>query len=200
MILAAIILYISTSCKKKEAFEPIDFQKVPVQIVKDVSVLQTNNGEISMRMMAPLMEKYSYMVDSVATNYDYYSNGFYVYAYTEDGELETRITANAAKHVTTTGSESWSAFGNVVVINYINRERMESDTIYWDKANKMIHTDCYVKLSSPSGLMQGFGMQSDERARNATILNPFDSYSVQQDSTKIYIDSINFIGPLMQRF
>lgn len=55
-----------------------------------------------MRMMAPLMEKYSYMVDSVATNYDYYSNGFYVYAYTEDGELETRITANAAKHVTTT--------------------------------------------------------------------------------------------------
>jgi hypothetical protein len=48
--------------------------------------------------------------------------------------------------------------------------------------------------------MQGYGMESDELARNAIILKPFDSYSViQQDSTEVlYIDTVNFVGPLLK--
>jgi hypothetical protein len=47
--------------------------------------------------------------------------------------------------------------------------------------------------------MQGIGMESDEMARNAVILNPFDSYAVVvKDSLEMpYIDSVNFIGPLL---
>ena len=44
--------------------------------------------------------------------------------------------------------------------------------------------------------MQGYGMESDQRARNSVILRPFDSYGVVvQDSTEVRIDSANFIGP-----
>jgi hypothetical protein len=46
--------------------------------------------------------------------------------------------------------------------------------------------------------MQGYGMESDEMARNAVIDNPFNSYAiVSRDSTETgYIDTANFIGPL----
>ena len=49
--------------------------------------------------------------------------------------------------------------------------------------------------------MQGVGMESDEMARNAVLLNPFDGYAViNNDSTKVsYVDSANFIGPLVRR-
>ena len=74
---------------------------------------------------------------------------------------------------------------------------METDTIYWDRKSEEIYTDCYVKLFSDQGLMQGYGMRSDDRARNAILLKPFDSYGYsQEDSTKVAIDSVNFIGPL----
>jgi hypothetical protein len=48
--------------------------------------------------------------------------------------------------------------------------------------------------------MQGYGMESDQRARNNIIFNPFNSYGiVVEDSTRVVIDSINFIGPLPKK-
>jgi hypothetical protein len=47
--------------------------------------------------------------------------------------------------------------------------------------------------------MQGYGMESDQRARDHTIFNPFNSYGiVVQDTTEVVIDTVNFIGPLLK--
>ena len=184
----------SFSCKEPESPE-FDFEKTPVQVVHDMQILQTDKGEAEMRMHAPLMERYSFFKDSVQQSYELYSEGFFVDAYTPNGELETTITAEQAKHVTTVDRESWSAFGNVVIINHIKGEKMETDTLYWNKAEHQIYTDCYVRLTSDSGLLQGFGMTSDERARNSVILRPFDWYTVERDSTYRYVDTVNVMGP-----
>ena len=72
--------------------------------------------------------------------------------------------------------------------------------LYWDQANKEIYTDCYVRMFSNDGFLQGFGMRSDEMARNARIFKAFNSdLVVVQDSTKVIIDSVNFIGPLLKK-
>ena len=55
-------------------------------------------------------------------------------------------------------------------------------------------------MYSPDGLIQGYGMRSDERARNAIVLNPFNNFGiVVKDSTEVIIDSVNFIGPLLEK-
>jgi len=187
-------LFLLPACREQET-AAIDFEQTPVQVVHDMYILQSEKGEAMMRMRAPVMEKYDYMKDSVQQTYELYPDGFYVDAYTENGELETTITANAAKHVVTAEKESWSAFGDVVVTNHIKGERMETDTLYWNKAEKQIYTDCYVRMTSDSGLMQGFGMTSDDRARNSVILRPFDWYAVERDSTYQYLDTVNQMGP-----
>ena len=190
--MAAIVL---TSCKDEIA-EEFDFEKTPVQVVFDMNVQQSDNGLTSMRMTAPTMQRFEYYKDSTNQSYEYYPDGFRVDAYTPDGELETTIVSNQAKHITTRGSESWSAFGDVIVTNHIKGERMESDTIYWNREEHTIYTDCYVKLTSPSGLLQGYGMTSDERANNSTILHPFDAYGLIRDSTSaVYVDTLNLLGP-----
>ena len=140
------------------------------------------------------MEVYDH--DSIS--FDLFPEGLSVYGYAENGSLETTIRSRKARHDTwkKEGREKWSVFGNVVVRNIIKQETMETDTLYWDQKNKEIWTDCYIKMYSPSGFMQGFGMRSDEMARNAIIQRPFNSYSVvEQDSTRVILDSVNFIGP-----
>lgn len=189
----AILLSLPSCDKETESF--IDFEQTPVQVIHDMNVLQTENGETSMRMHAPLMQKFEYVKDSLQQSYEYYPEGFFVDAYTENGELETSIVSQQAKHITTKDRESWSAFGNVVIINHLKGEKIETDTLYWNRAEKKIYTDCYVRLSSDSGLMQGYGMTSDERARNSVILRPFDSYAIERDSTYAYNDTVNFVGP-----
>lgn len=197
---AAIMLY--TSCKSEEESEPIDMEQTPIQVVHDMKFLQSDKGSSVMRMNAPTMQHFAFTKDSINQSYDFYPDGFHVRLYNMDGALETEVNSEKAKHVLTQGQEQWSAFGNVVIINHIKQQKVESDTVYWDQSNHMIRTDCYVRISSPQGVMQGYGLESDEKVTNATILKPFDSYSVFRDSTDtdFYVDSVNFVGPPVKPF
>ncbi len=199
MIATAIaVAFIVYSCKGKlDTTGKLDLEAVPVQTVDDMFIVQTENGRLQMRMEAELMERYE--ADTVS--YELFPTGIAVFGYNEDNLLETEITSDNARHLKyKDGRESWEAFGNVVVQNIIKQEVMETDTLYWDRKNEEIYTDCYVKLHSPQGFMQGYGMRSDQRARNSIILNPFDNFAfIVQDSTEVLIDSVNFIGPLLKK-
>lgn len=168
-----------------------------MQTVRNMFVVHTENGGLQMRMEADLMERY----ERDTMSFECFPEGFAVYAYTDEGLLETHIVSDNAKHLKyKDGRESWEAFGNVVIKNLIKQEVMETDTLYWDQKNEKIYTHCYVKLYSPDGLMQGYGMESDQRARNSIIFNPFNSYGfIVQDSTKVVVDSINFVGPMQKK-
>ena len=162
-------------------------------------LINSDMGRLKMRVESPRMEVYEY--DTLS--YNYFPKGINVFGYNEeDGLLETTIVADEARHdkFTNSGEELWSAYGNVVVINILKREKIETDTLYWDASKKEIWTDCYVRLSSDDGVMQGYGMRSDEMARNSILLNPFDNeFFVNGDSLKVVIDSVNFIGPLLKK-
>ena len=192
----ALVVY---SCKSKlDVADKLDLSLTPLQRVDSMYIVQTDKGKLIMRAFAPIMERYE--TDSLS--YELFPEGVEVYAYTDDNVLESTITANEARHDTGKGSNSeiWKAYGNVVVKNLVKQETMESDTIYWDRAKQEIYTDCYIRMYSPSGFMQGYGMRSDERARNSVILRPFNSFGVVvQDTTQVIIDSVNFIGPLQPR-
>ena len=199
MATAAAVAFVVFSCKGKlgEA-EAIDLSETPVQTVRDMFIVQTENSGLQMRAEAPLMEKYE---KGDTLSYELFPEGFNVFGYTEEGLLETRITSDNARHLKyKDGRETWEAFGNVVVQNLIKQETMETDTLYWDQKEEKIYTHRYVKMYSPQGFMQGYGMESDQRARDSRLFNPFNSYGiVAQDTTEVVIDSVNFIGPLLKK-
>lgn len=197
MASALALALVVFSCKSNlSEAEHLDLDAIPLQQVEDMFFVQTENGRLQMRVEAPVMQVF----EKDTLSYDLFPEGLSVYAYAEDGSLETTIQSDEARHdkVVKTGAEKWSAYGNVVIRNVLKQETMETDTIYWDQKAKEIWTDCYIKMYSPSGFMQGYGMRSDEMARNAIIMLPFDSYSfVEQDTTRVQIDTANFIGPFM---
>lgn len=196
---ASAVAFIVFSCKGKlSEAERLNLAETPVQTVDSMFVVQTRNGGIQMRVEADVMERY----ENDTCSYELFPKGLHVFAYTDGDMLETVLHSNNAKHFKSKKSteEYWSAFGNVVVQNVINQQTLETDTLYWDQANKEIYTDCYVRMFSNDGFLQGFGMRSDEMARNARIFKAFNSdLVVVQDSTKVIIDSVNFIGPLLKK-
>lgn len=190
---ATAVAFVVFSCKDDlgEA-KQLNLEEAPSQSVDDMFIVQTKNGKIQMRAEAPLMERY----ERDTLSFELFPNGFFVYGYTDEEKLETEIIANSAIHLTyKDGRESWEAYGNVIVKNLIKKEVMETDTLYWDQKNEKIYTHCYVKMYSPDGFMQGYGMESDQRARNSVIFNPFYSYGIVDNSEKVLIDSVNFVGP-----
>ena len=195
-MLASIVV----SCKStlNEA-ESLDLSQTPVQTINDMFAVRTVNGVVNMRMEAPVMLHF----EPDTNSFDTFPQGLSVYAYTEEGLLETVMVSNDARHVISKKNkkdELWEAFGNVVIHNVIKLETMETDTIYWDQGKEEIYTDCYVKMYSDDGFMQGYGMRSDDRARNAILNRPFNAYVVtNKDTTKVVLDSVNFIGPFKKK-
>lgn len=177
----------------------MDLSKTPVQTVEDMFFVQTENGRLKIRVEAPVMEHY----DKDTISLDFFPSGLKVFGYTQEGLLETTIRSDKARHEQwkkKKDQELWLATGNVVVTNVVKQEVMETDTLYWDQGKHEIYTDCYIKMRSPSGMMQGYGMRSDEMARNSVIMNPFDSWGyVVQDTTEVIIDTANFIGPVLKK-
>ncbi len=199
VVIALAVTTFVISCKGEDQTDPVDLSKVPVQSVEGMNAVQTKDGILQMRMEAKLLQRFKNEEES----YELFPEGFDVYAYNGDGLLETQIKSDIAKH-TVTGEgknkvEKWEAFGNVVISNFIKGERLETDTLYWDREQARIYTHCFVRMYTPQGFMQGYGLDSDERARNANILRPFDSYGIiRSDSSRIYMDTVNFIGPQMK--
>jgi LPS export ABC transporter protein LptC len=194
---ALAVAFVVISCKEKlDVAQALDLDNTPMQIVDDMFIVHTENGILQMRVEAPLMERYK--KDTV--EYELFPKGLAVYAYTDEGLFETQILSDNAKHQKfSDGRETWAAFGNVVVKNLIEQQTMETDTLYWNQQDEKLYTDCYVKMYSPDGFMQGYGMESDQKASTAYILKPFNNYAVIiQDSTQVVIDSANFIGPLQK--
>ena len=196
---ALAVAFVAFSCKSNlSEAEKLDLSQTPLQTVEDMFFIQSENGKLKMRVESPLMEVY----ERDTLSYDLFPKGLSVFGYTEDGALETTITSREARHdkFPDRNEEKWSAFGHVVIRNIIKQETMETDTIYWDRDKHEIWTDCYIKMYSPSGSMQGYGMRSDEMARNAILLKPFDNeFIIEQDSTVVMVDSVNFIGPMLKK-
>ncbi|MBQ0044201.1 MAG: LPS export ABC transporter periplasmic protein LptC [Bacteroidales bacterium] len=196
---ASAVAFVVYSCNDNTTVEDgAEAELKPIQTVDNMFVVQTLNGDLQLRMEADRMERYQ----NDSTSWELFPDGFAAYMYqVETGKLETTIFADQAKHVKPkSGDEIWQAFGNVRVRNEINDETMETDTLYWDREKETIFTDCYVKMYSNDGFMQGYGMISDQRADNTIIRKPFDSYGVVvQDSTAVIIDTANFIGPLLKK-
>ena len=195
-LVVAIIVF---SCRDKlgEA-QKLDLELTPVQTVDSMFAIQSTNGVVQMRMEAPRMERY----DTDSTTYESFPDGLSVYAYTSEGLLETTIFSDNAMHIKykSRDDETWEAFGNVVIQNVIRQQTMETDTLYWDRANHEIYTDCYVRMYSSDGFSQGFGMRSDERANNAILHRPFNNFMVVvRDTTRVVVDSVNFIGPFPKK-
>lgn len=193
-----VLANIFFSCKSKlSEAAALDLGKTPLQVLDSMFFLQTTNGIVQMRVEAPVMERYD--TDTLA--YELFPKGMNVYSYTPEGELQSEIHSASARHEKSKrrAEELWMAFGNVVMRNVLKQETMETDTIYWDREKGEIYTDCYVRMYSPSGFMQGFGMRTDEKVTSSIILRPFNSYGVVvRDSLARTVDEANFIGPVLQ--
>jgi len=195
---ALAVAFVVYSCKGKlNVDDKLDRTAKPIQTVDNMFVVQTENGILKMRVEADKMERYH----EDTLSYELFPDGFAVFMYEADGKLETTIFSDQARHLKyNNGSEIWQAFGNVRVRNEIKNETMETDTLYWDREKETIYTDCYVKMYSKDGFMQGYGMISEQRVNNTIIKKPFDTYAyIVQDSTEVVIDTANFIGPLKKK-
>jgi LPS export ABC transporter protein LptC len=92
--------------------------------------------------------------------------GVHLDFYDELGRHSSVLTSQTGKVDEKTNN--LEAIGNVVVVSD-SGVVVETDRLFWNNTTQRIHSDAFVKITSPKEKLQGHGFESDQNLRNYKI-------------------------------
>ena len=152
-----------------------------IDVGKDVAIYISNDGKISAKLTAPLMNKY--LLDSgkmiefpASLKVDFYKDSLVI---------ESKLTANYAKYIE---SENQVFLRDQVVVYNILGDTLWSEEMIWDQNTNSFHTDkdVIVKQHNPIAKIYGKGFQANQNLTDIHIFKPqSNSFAIINDSSGI---------------
>jgi len=141
---------------------------IPVMYARDVKISESESGRLKYTLTAPLLNQYDEQGGSVLK----FPEGFRVVFYDSlnPSAIRTEITADYG--VNNEGRRIMEASRNVVIINYLKDEKLNTEYLVWDQNTKKVSSDKMVTITTKDKILYGEGMVSDETFYNWTIKKP----------------------------
>jgi LPS export ABC transporter protein LptC len=128
-----------------------------VETIQDINVAQSENGKLSLVLTGPLMERYE-----GDDPYIEFPEGVHVIFYDTLRRIKSELSANYG--ISFEKRNIMEARGNVVVINHLKNEQLDTEHLIWDRNKKIIYSEVFVKVTTPDKIIFGEnGLTSDEQ-------------------------------------
>jgi len=165
-ISALVVIALSViSCEKKNIkYEKIDILTLPSQTARDFITTYTDSGKMELVFSAPLMERYEKTEDP----YSEFKSGIKVEFH--DGNIQPVASVTSRYAIYHENKKLWELQDSVVAINE-NKEKLETELLFWDQKKNIIYTDRFVKITTEDQIIQGYGLESDPRLSKRRIKN-----------------------------
>lgn len=106
-----------------------------------------------------------------------YPKGIKISRYDAYGTKINTLRGDSAAYDKT--QQLYRAFGNIAVENLQLQQRLYTEQLDWDQPKREIRTDKPVKIITPSEMLEGVGLVSDESFTRYRILRPSGTFSLQ---------------------
>ncbi len=84
------------------------------------------------------------------------------------GHVNSTVTGDSA--VIREETRMYTIFGNVIVVTE-DGTKLETDKLHWNPKTDKIHTDSFVRITNPDGVVSGWGMEADQKIKSYKILH-----------------------------
>lgn len=139
------------------------YDKLPNQTVLKSRIVYTDSGRIRFEITAGRLDRY---FGEEAR--DVFSGGVRVVSYNNLGVFETQIDAmNATNHV---HKKLMTARDSVVLRNYEGK-LLETEELSWDESRERVFTDKFVKITTPTEILFGDGLEAAQDFSTYEIIN-----------------------------
>lgn len=173
MAIFALMLFLC-SCENdvKEVGKINEVVIEPLNVHENLLLKYSDSSYTRLQLEAPLSENFPQLEEP----YQLFKKGIKVKFFNALGQENSRLKANYAKKFT--NDELWIAKGDVVVVNK-KGEQLNSEELFWDKKKEKIYSDAYVKITTPTEIIEGMGFEADQ---------DFTNYTIKQVTGQIYIE------------
>ncbi len=139
--------------------------KFPDESAENITLTVSDSGMVSFIVKAPIVN--TYHTDSTYTDYP---RGVTAVSYNEYGRKQAVLTAEYASNV---NNAKYRASKNVVIVDMIKGDTLETEEIIWDQRRRVIYSTVLVKQTKADGSVNyGEGFEADERFTKYTIFQP----------------------------
>jgi len=174
-LLAIPFLLLYPSCendvKKVNLVSEID--TLPAETVKNMEVIQSEDGKINFILTSPLLERYE-----GNDPYIEFPEGLKIVFYDSLMNIKSQLTANWG--ISYEKRKIMEARRDVEVINHQKNEKLNTEHLIWDQNRKLIYSEVFVKITTEDKTIYGEnGMEADEQ---------FDSWKLKKVKGDIIVD------------
>ena len=163
LFVLAVSLCLLWGCEEKikpSVLGGVSSTTLPSQESWNATVTFTDSGIVKAILKAGHISQYE------GTKQTTMDQGVHVDFFDEHGLHSSVLTSQAGKVDETTNN--LEATGNVVVVSDSGIV-VETEKLYWDNQRQLIHSDEFVKITSPKEKLQGHGFESDQSLKNYRI-------------------------------
>ena len=133
-----------------------------VEEATEVEMLYSDSAVVRMRLQAPLMQEDRDEKEPKRI----FPDGVEVEFYGRDKQISSHLTALYAEY---SEKKRFIVLQDSVVIHNSQGEQLETEELFWDERKNEIYSDKFVKVTTPTEVMQGYGFRSDIEFKNWEI-------------------------------
>lgn len=150
----AMLAIVSFGCER-EIKNPDEEEKYTGPTIEnhDITTLYSDSARLMIKLQAPIQQEFE-------GGEGVFPEGFYVEFYDKDGNLESTLKGNYGKQEP--NKNLYTAKGNVVVNNLKKQEKLETEELFWDRNKAKIHTEKFVKITTPEEVLTGTGLTANQ--------------------------------------
>lgn len=163
IILGVSFLY---SCRENADLADLQTYEGPINEGTDILLVNSDSAVHRSEIEAPKQLEFK--------NGDlHFPEGISIKFYTKEGLLETTMRADRGFY--SREQNLYRGEGNVQIENLIKDQKLQTEEIFWNQAEKRIFTEKFVTVQEKQTLFNGTGMEADDSFSNYQLKNIRDS-------------------------
>lgn len=141
------------SCRESIDPESVLIYDGPVNSAVDIQIVHSDSAVHRSEIFAPRQLEFS------NGNLEF-PEGIDIKFFTVDGVLETTMRADRGYYLR--DQNLYRGEGNVQIKNLIKDQRLQTEEIFWNQAEKKIYTEKFVTIQERQTIFNGTGMEADD--------------------------------------
>ncbi len=161
-----ILSLFTLSCSDEKIKPKIDLtigeENIPIQESWNSKILFTENGKLKGILYTDYLEAYNKPKEKLLENVK-------VEFFNSSGKKTSQLTSKRGRIDDLT--QDMYAIDSVVAVNDSAKVKLESEELMWRKKDEKIVSDKFVRITTETEVIEGYGLVSDQSIENYVIKN-----------------------------